>query len=166
MQLPGPRDSHTNAILDAVRRIVRALRQSSRQAEHDVGLSGAQLFVIQKLAAVDTALSLSELAERTLTHPSSVSVVVARLAERGFVARTPSSKDKRRTEVKLTPKGRAFLERAPLVTAQERLAAALLRLPEARRALLAELLSEVIADAGFATEEATMFFEDTDKPSP
>src|SRR4051794_8130303 len=66
------------AIMDAIRRIVRVLRVSSRAAEKQVGLSGAQLFVLHKLA--DTpALSLNELADRTRTHQSSVSVVVQRL---------------------------------------------------------------------------------------
>jgi DNA-binding MarR family transcriptional regulator len=60
-------------VLDAVRRIVQALRESSRQAERQVGLSGAQLFVLQKLAE-SPASSVNELAARTHTHQSSVSL--------------------------------------------------------------------------------------------
>ncbi len=62
-------------MLDAIRRIVQALRESSRAAEKRVGLSGAQLFVLQTLGE-SPGLSLNELAERTRTHQSSVSVVV------------------------------------------------------------------------------------------
>src|SRR5690606_11795637 len=40
----------TQQVLDAVRRIVQALRESSRQAERRVGLTSAQLYVLQKLA--------------------------------------------------------------------------------------------------------------------
>ena len=68
-------------VLDAMRRIVQALRESSRWAERHVGLSGAQLFVLQTLAETP-GLSVNELAERTHTHQSSVSVVVSRLAAR------------------------------------------------------------------------------------
>src|SRR5215217_2732988 len=68
----GGRD--VRAVLDAIRRIVRVLRVSSRAAEKQVGLSGAQLFVLHKLEDAP-ALSLNELADRTRTHQSSVSVV-------------------------------------------------------------------------------------------
>jgi DNA-binding MarR family transcriptional regulator len=147
-------------VLDSVRRIVRALRQSSRQAEQDLGLSGAQLFVLQKLAAAEGPLSLGTLAERTLTHPSSVSVVVGRLVERGFALRAAAPDDGRRLEVRLSPDGRAFLERASPTTAQERLAHAVDALPPAKRQSLAELLATIVSEAGFAVEEATMFFEE------
>src|SRR5213595_876038 len=63
-------------VLDAVRRIVRWLRVSSRAAERDVGLSAAQLFVLSRLND-EAAMSLNDLAQRTLTHQSSASVVVS-----------------------------------------------------------------------------------------
>src|SRR4029079_9481895 len=43
------RQPERRGILDAVRRIVRELHESSRAAEKQVGLSGAQLFVLQTL---------------------------------------------------------------------------------------------------------------------
>jgi len=100
------------AILDSIRKIVQVLRVASRAAEKGVGLSGAQLFVLQQLAE-RSASSLNELAERTATHQSSVSVVVRRLVERGLVSRTASSADKRRIEIDLTPSGRELLTDAP-----------------------------------------------------
>ena len=105
--------SHASAepvrvVVDSVRRIVRALRESSREAERKVGISGAQLFVLQQLAG-GPAQSVSDLAERTLTHQSSVSVVVQRLVSVGLVARRPSRSDRRRTELRLTSRGRHVL---------------------------------------------------------
>src|SRR4051812_6073325 len=117
-----PSSQETQSILDSIRRIVRGLRVSSRTAEKELGISGAQLFVLQKLN-VNSSLSLNELAERTLTHQSSVSVVIGRLVDRGLVLRTASKTDARRLELSLSAKGRAFLQKAPL-TAQERLVAA------------------------------------------
>ncbi|HJY34709.1 MAG TPA: hypothetical protein VJ260_07640, partial [Vicinamibacterales bacterium] len=58
------RPHETRGILDAVRRIVRELHESSRAAEKQVGLSGAQLFVLQTLAEHPGA-SLNDLAART-----------------------------------------------------------------------------------------------------
>src|SRR5688500_1533543 len=91
------------AVLDSIRLIVQTLRISSRAAERDVGVSAAQLFVLTKLAAANKPLSVGELADRTLTHQSSVSVVVQKLEKQGLVARTRSQDDARRVELSLTP---------------------------------------------------------------
>ncbi len=91
---PVPR---TREVLDAIRRIVQALRESSRLAESRVGLSGAQLFVLRTAAEVP-GLSLNELAERTRTHQSSVSAVVTRLAREGLVQKRAADGDARRVE--------------------------------------------------------------------
>ena len=100
------RDPATRTVLDSIRRIVRALRESSRETERSIGLGAAQLFVLQRLAGAPP-LSINELADRTLTHQSSVSVVVSRLVEGGLVARTRAATDGRRVEITLTAAGRA-----------------------------------------------------------
>src|SRR3954463_13529901 len=117
--------------LDSIRRVVQALRVSSRGAEQEVGLSGAQLFVLRRLAATP-AMSINELAGATLTHQSSVSVVVRRLVERGLVRRGGSGDDGRRVEVSLTTRGRRLLERAP-GAAQDRLIEGLGRMDASQR---------------------------------
>src|SRR5436190_20552831 len=76
--------------MNAVRSIVRALRINTRAIESQMGISLAQLFVLQQLAD-RPANSLNELAERTATHQSSVSVVVRRLVDSGYVSRTTSA---------------------------------------------------------------------------
>src|SRR5689334_15186059 len=90
--------------MNAVRSIVRAQRINTRAVELKMGISLAQLFVLQQLAD-RPADSLNELAERTATHQSSVSVVVRRLVERGLVSRTASANDRRRIEIEVTPAG-------------------------------------------------------------
>ena len=145
-------------VLDSLRRIVRALRLSARAVEGRLGISAAQLFVLHQLADSD-ASSIDELAARTLTHQSSVSVVVGRLAERGLVVRRAARDDARRTEIALTATGRATLRRAP-ESLQEQLLRALGRLgPEQLRALgqqLTTLVDALEVDAG----APSMFFED------
>jgi DNA-binding MarR family transcriptional regulator len=98
--------------MNAMRSVVRALRINTRAIELRMGISLAQLFVLQQLAE-RPAESLNELAERTATHQSSVSVVVRRLVDRGFVSRTSAAADKRRIEIDLTETGRALLIDAP-----------------------------------------------------
>jgi len=124
--------------MNAVRSIVRALRINTRAIELKMGISLAQLFVLQQLAE-RPADSLNDLAERTATHQSSVSVVVRRLVERGYVTRTSSTADKRRIEIGLTPDGRKLLEDAPS-TIQTQLVAALRQLGRNDQETLASLL--------------------------
>jgi DNA-binding MarR family transcriptional regulator len=151
------RDPATRAVLDSIRRIVRALRESSRKTERSVGLGAAQLFVLQRLAGAPP-LSINELAERTLTHQSSVSVVVSRLVRGGLVARTRAAADGRRVEITLTAAGRNLLERAP-AAAQDRLIGALGLLGLAARKDLATHLGRLVEAMALPPHHPPMFFE-------
>jgi MarR family transcriptional regulator, lower aerobic nicotinate degradation pathway regulator len=151
------RDPATRAVLDSIRRIVRALRESSRETERSVGLGAAQLFVLQRLAGAPP-LSINELADRTLTHQSSVSVVVSRLVTGGLVARTRAVADGRRVEITLTPAGRSLLERAP-AAAQDRLIGALGLLGVADRKDLARHLGRLVEAMALPSHHPPMFFE-------
>src|SRR5580765_4259039 len=124
--------------MNAVRSIVRAFRVNTRAIELKMGISLAQLFVLQQLAE-RPADSLNELAERTATHQSSVSVVVRRLVERGLVSRTASANDRRRIEIEVTASGRDLLAGAPVTVSME-LVAALGRMARQDREMLADLL--------------------------
>src|SRR5690242_7260670 len=85
----GAGGQDVRSILDSIRRIVRTIRVASRASEKQLGLTGAQLFVLHHLAETP-AMSMNDLAERTRTHQSSVSVVVQRLVDRGLVVRERS----------------------------------------------------------------------------
>lgn len=146
------------AVLDAVRRIVHGLRESSRWAEQHVGLSGAQLFVLQALSESNT-MTINALAARTHTHQSSVSTVVTRLVERGLAKRARSDADRRSVEVSLTTRGRQRAGRAPDV-AQQRLISAIERLSPARRRQVAVALGELAQSVADTSRAPAMFFED------
>ena len=144
--------------MNAVRSIVRALRINTRMIELRMGISLAQLFVLQQLAD-KPADSLNELAERTATHQSSVSVVVRRLVDRGFVSRTSAPTDKRRIRIALTREGEAMLKDAPL-TVQVQLMDGLRQLPQHQRTALAELLEAWLVAANIDLATPPMMFED------
>jgi MarR family transcriptional regulator, lower aerobic nicotinate degradation pathway regulator len=151
-------------VLDSIRRIVRLLRVNSREAEREVGLSGAQLFVLQKLSEAKM-LSVNELSERTHTHQSSVSVVAQALVEKGLVSRARAEDDARRLELTLTPAARALLRKAP-GAAQDNLIVAIERVPAATRAQLARGLARLVEEAGLNDEEPTMMFEEAVSSKP
>ena len=150
-------------VMDSLRAVVRALRISTRAVEKEIGISGAQLFVLQQLEDAP-ARSVNELAERTSTHQSSVSTVVSRLVERGLVRRAPSAEDGRRMEISITDAGRKLVQAAPL-TAQVRIMEALHRLPPEQLHTLAEGLGALVREGGFLETVPPMFFED-DSPAP
>jgi DNA-binding MarR family transcriptional regulator len=150
--------AETQAVLDGIRRLVRELRLASAVAERTLKMSGAQLYVLHALGRED-GLSVNELAARTLTHQSSVSVVVAKLVQRGWVKRRRSASDARRLELSLTAAGRGLIGRAPEAI-QDRLIAAIERLPRAERSALAGALTKVIRDVGIGSGSAPLFFEE------
>ncbi len=156
-------DAEVHAAMNGVRRIVRALRISSRAAEKALGVSGAQLFVLQQLAEgaarSDAAPSIAQLADATATDPSSVSVVVSRLVARGLASRRVSKNDARRAEVMITPAGRALLQRAP-APLQERMLAGIAQLEPTRRRELIAGLEAIVAALGVTDDAASMFFEE------
>jgi len=149
--------------VEALRQLVRLLHDSARMAQGRTGISGAQLFVLRVLAE-HPGLSINELAQRTMTHQSSVSVVVSRLLVKGLVARAPSPDDRRRQLVTLTARGRALYRTSPAV-AQERIVAAVRGLPAARRQGLADGLRALAGALGADRRGASMFFEDDEQPA-
>jgi DNA-binding MarR family transcriptional regulator len=157
--IAGGAGSDIRMTLDAIRRIVRWLRVASRASERSVGLTAAQMFVLSRLDSPGPAPSMNELAARTLTHQSSVSVVVSRLERAGFVQRARSERDGRRQELSLTARGRAVLRDAP-DSAQDRLIRALRKMPASDRARLSDLLGRFVELAGIQ-EPADMFFEES-----
>lgn len=149
-------------VLDAVRRLVRHLRVADRAAQTELGLSSAQLFVLSELGKTP-AISLGELADRTHTDQSSVSVVVARLVDAGLVQRERAGEDARRLELSLTRAGRGVIQRAPGVM-QEEIVQAVERMPAAEQKRFADSFARLLDEIG-AEGRPPMLFED-EKPKP
>lgn len=151
------RDETVSVAMDALRRIVQILRASAGAAQHDFGLTGAQLFVLEELGAAP-GMSVNELAARTFTHQSSVSLVVQRLVRRGLVEKAGAPDDRRRVELKVTGAGRAVVRRAPHV-AQQRLLEGIVRLPARDRRALAKALATIASHMGRDHRPARMLLE-------
>lgn len=148
-------DQTTRRILQALRSIVRDLRLASVSCEKQFGLSAAQLFVLQSLQD-HPGMSLGEIAERTATDQSSVSVVVRKLQEKKLVQKGVSSKDGRRLEICLTPAGLGLAKETPPAV-QQRLIQRIAGLGTSERSQLAELLERFTPPD---PEDLPMFFEE------
>lgn len=149
------RDEDMRAAMDSLRRIVRALRLAAADAERELGITVAQLFVLQQIALADSP-SINELAAATVTDPSTISGLLRRLLDAGLVTRKPSPTDARRAEVSLTRKGAALVARAPNAP-QAELVTALGALPRKDLRALAKTLAQVAA--GLGAVEPVFFFE-------
>src|SRR3954454_11582269 len=113
----GSQSRDVRVALDAFRHIVRALRVG-RAGEHYAGLGSAQLFALQQIAEHPDA-SINDVAALTLTHQSSVSVVIQRLVQQRLVAKVAARQDRRRQRLAVTAKGRRLLAGAPTAVQEQ-----------------------------------------------
>ena len=154
MKLPS---AEVRAALSGLRRVVRALRQSSTSAERELGVSAAQLFVLHELS-LRPGISVTDLARSTMTDQSSVSVVAQRLVARGLITRHRAPDDGRRAVLVLTHAGARLVRDGP-EPVQLRLIRALRDLGKSEARTLGRVLEHVAEELG-AEEEPPMFFED------
>lgn len=153
----APDQADVAPVFNALRRLVHAMHAASRETERRLGVTGAQLFVLTQLRATPS-MSINALAERTMTHQSTVSVVVRRLVRRKLVKKVRAADDARRVELTLTPTGAALLRRAPEVM-QMRLARAIEALTPDDRGVLARGLNHLVRELGAESVPPAMFFE-------
>lgn len=144
--------------LNALRRIVRELRVAAASGEDETGLSAAQLFVLQQVAAT-AGLSLTEIAGRTLTDRTSVAAVVDRLLARGMVERRVGPGDRRRSEIFATREGARLLARAPHPPTR-RVLDGMLAMRERDLRQLARSLSALATAMRLDDQPAPMLFDD------
>jgi DNA-binding MarR family transcriptional regulator len=145
------------SVFNSLRRLVHSLHNASRDTERRLGVTGAQLFVLTQLRETPS-LSINALAERTMTHQSTVSVVVQRLVRRRLVKKVRALDDARRVELTLTPSGIALLKRAPEAI-QARLARAIEDLEDGDRRALGRGLRQIVHALGADAVVPPMFFE-------
>ena len=145
-------------VLNAFRNLVKALRVADRAGVKKYGLGSGQIFVLHELNR-QSPLSVNDLAERTATDQSTVSVVVGKLVRKGLVASARSGTDARRAEVALTPKGKQLVKRLP-PPVQHAMMGGVRSLSPARAAAFAETLEDIVAALGATEEFPPMFFEE------
>ena len=76
---------------------------------HDVGLHPGQLHLLTLIAS-RASMSQAQLASLLFIKPSTVTVMVSRMASTGILKRTRDEHDKRLNKISITEKGRALLK--------------------------------------------------------
>jgi DNA-binding MarR family transcriptional regulator len=141
------------AIADEAAEIARELRSLwhglIRESERAAHLDRQQYWVLGALKAAPQRMSA--LAEYAQTSQASLTGIVDRLEDRGFVARLRSSEDRRVVEVSITPGGSAELDRARAIFA-ERLEHTLAPLDAHERGAFLGVLRKLNADSPCKSE--------------
>ncbi|MEO8585855.1 MAG: MarR family transcriptional regulator [Acidobacteriota bacterium] len=83
------------------------LQSLSKRMQRNLGLTGPQRVALRVLGR-RPGISAGDLASILRIHPSTLTGILSRLEERGFVKRTRDPEDGRRARLSLTPRGRAL----------------------------------------------------------
>ena len=137
--------SDANARMDdsliALRRILRATELYARDLAHSVGLTPAQLRVLQIVDERDSATPKT-LATQMGVSQATVSALVDKLVAQGLVERVPSEQDRRQTNVTITADGHHRMENAPDAL-QQRYVRAFLDMADWEQAQIVAVLERV-----------------------
>lgn len=109
---PWPTAPRERAIVESLRRIIRAVDLHSRHLKATHGLTAPQLATLQALHELGRT-PIGALARAVHLSAGTMTGIVRKLEQRDLLARTPSRTDRRSTELSLTPAGEALLAAAP-----------------------------------------------------
>lgn len=138
-----PADSQlTMEVNAALRKLMQLVQTRSKKMRKETGITGPQLLAMKTLTD-SPGISISELARRIYLHPATVVGIVDRLEGQGLVERSPSTKDRRQVQVRLTRGGKAALRKTPLAS-RDSVLAGLETLPDRKLKRLAGSLSLIV----------------------
>lgn len=99
-------------VLIELRRILRATQLGARTLARESGMTTSQLVVLQILNS-QTEMTARQLAESMHLTQATVTSLLDRLQDRGWITRRRGEQDRRRVYVQLSDEGRRQLERTP-----------------------------------------------------
>lgn len=131
----------SDAILIALRRVMRAVDQHSRKLAQSHGLTGPQAILLSEIVR-SGSLTGSELARRVSLSQATVTDIVKRLEGRHLLVRVRNPDDRRQVLLQATPDGETLVKQSvPLL--QERFLQRLGELKEWEKTLLLSSLQRI-----------------------
>ena len=108
------KDETISETMQSLRRIFKAIHDYSKDVSANFGITGPQLWALKTIAQEGT-LPLGELSRKMYLHPSTISGVIDRLEDKGYVTRVRENDrgDRRVINVELTLKGKRIVNKAP-----------------------------------------------------
>jgi DNA-binding MarR family transcriptional regulator len=102
------------AVLVALRRVIRATDLHSKQLAKHSGLTAPQILLMRSIRDQKGGATIGSLASDISLSQATVTVILDRLVNRGLVRRERSTEDRRKVHTFLTETGAALLEKAPI----------------------------------------------------
>ncbi len=101
-----------DAVLIALRKVIRATDLHSKYLAKNTGLTTAQLLVLQSIQNMGE-VSIGEISKKISLSQATVTSILDRLVDKGLVYRERSTKDKRKVHAYLTEDAVALIKDAP-----------------------------------------------------
>ena len=140
-----PDDDIGDAILRALRRILRKVSEHSRLLARSGGLTVPQFLCLRAIAGhPDDALTVAEVGKVVQLSPATVSRIIDRLERAGYVRRERRSDDRRMVSLSITDSGKERLAALPSPL-HERFVERLNALDAAERATILLALDELVS---------------------
>lgn len=159
-------EPRTDSALRAIRRLLRSARLSEKQLAAATGLTPSQLLVLQEVERRgDTTAGV--IATTVQFSQATVTSIVDRLTERGFVVRSRRADDRRQVWVTVTEAGSHALSSAPDMM-QDRFQDRFDQLPDWEQAMIVAMLERLTAllDADQIDAAPVIFGGAIDRVSP
>ena len=134
-------EDRAHSSLVALRRILRASETNARALARETGLTTAQLIVLQIVGDAGETTPKA-IAKRAGTSQATVTSLVEKLRQRGFVARERGESDRRQFWLSVTPAGAKALADAP-DPLHARFAEGFHQLPDWEQAMIVAALERV-----------------------
>lgn len=133
----------SNNVLKVLRKIIRAVDVQSKKLVKDYGLTGPQILILKEIHAEQDA-TVGEIAENVNLSQSTVTNILDRLENRGFISRRRNDVDKRRINIKIEEKGLEIVALNPSLL-QEHFLKRFQQLPEWEQNAILSSLQRVAA---------------------
>lgn len=101
-----------DAVLIALRKVIRATDLHSKYLAKNTGLTTAQLLILQSIQNMGE-VSIGEISKKISLSQATVTSILDRLVDKGLVYRERSTKDKRKVHAYLTEDAVALIKDAP-----------------------------------------------------
>jgi DNA-binding MarR family transcriptional regulator len=101
-----------DAVLIALRKVIRATDLHSKYLAKNTGLTTAQLLILQSIQNMGE-VSIGEISKKISLSQATVTSILDRLVDKGLVYRERSTEDKRKVHAYLTEDALALIKDAP-----------------------------------------------------
>jgi len=106
-------DNLCDNILSLLRKITRSIDQRSRSLIKEYGITVPQLLILKEICNSDVPINASQIASSISLSPATVTPIIEKLVNRGYLNREKSNIDKRKVKLTATQQGIDLNNNAP-----------------------------------------------------